>query len=99
MFYAVSVFRMCYLLFLYQVLQDLQETLEFEIFGPSGSMESKSTEADDIESKSNTIHKIYQKSKYLEERLIKSYLLSENSLTLETITVTDTNIDNNEQVK
>ena len=36
------------------MLQDLQETLEFEIFGPSGSMESKSTEADDIESKSHT---------------------------------------------
>lgn len=56
MIYAVSVFRICYLLFLYQVLQDLQETLEFEIFGPSGSMESKSTEADDIESKTHTLN-------------------------------------------
>ena len=56
MIYAVSVFRMCYLFFLYQVLQDLQETLELEIFGPSGSgsMESKSTDPDDIESKTHT---------------------------------------------
>lgn len=54
MIYAVSVFRICYLFFLYQVLQELQETLELEIFGPSGSMESKSTDPDDIESKTHT---------------------------------------------
>ena len=56
MIYAVSAFRICYLIFLYQVLQDLQETLEFEIFGPSGSTESKSTEADNIESKTPSLN-------------------------------------------
>ena len=93
MIYAVSVFRICYLLFLYQVLQDLQETLEFEIFGPTGSMESKSTEADDIESKTHTIN-------ISEIKVVRKYLLSENSLTSETIP--DTNIEQrtmNEQVK
>lgn len=93
MIYAVSVFRICYLLFLYQVLQDLQETLEFEIFGPSGSMESKSTEADDIESKTHTLN-------ISEIKVVRKYLLSENSLTSETIP--DTNIEQrtmNEQVK
>ena len=93
MIYAVSVFRICYLLFLYQVLQDLQETLEFEIFGPSGSMESKSTEADDIESKTHTLN-------ISEIKVVRKYLLSENSLTSETIL--DTNIEQrtmNEQVK
>ena len=54
MIYAGSVFRICYLLFLYQVLQDLQETLEFEIFGPSRSVESKNTEDNEIESKTHT---------------------------------------------
>ena len=93
MIYAVNVFRICYLLFLYQVLQDLQETLEFEIFGPSGSMESKSTEADDIESKTHTLN-------ISEIKVVRKYLLSENSLTSETIL--DTNIEQrtmNEQVK
>ena len=51
MIYAVSVFRMCYLFFLYQVLQDLQETLEFEIFGPQKNAERKSTDVDVEEGK------------------------------------------------
>lgn len=43
---AVDMFRISYLLFLYKVLQDLQETLEFEIFGTTIKSDENSTEND-----------------------------------------------------
>ena len=43
---AVDMFKISYLLFLYKVLQDLQETLEFEIFGATMKSDKNSMEND-----------------------------------------------------
>ena len=41
MIYIENILRLTYLLFIRKVLQDLQETIEFEIFGPSEIDETK----------------------------------------------------------
>ena len=41
MIYIENILRLTYLLFIHKVLQDLQETIEFEIFGPSEIDETK----------------------------------------------------------
>ena len=67
-----------FLLFLHKVLRDLQETLEFEIFGPQKNAERKSTDADMEEGK-----KIIRFS--LNIHLVKFLTLKELSDKMETI--------------
>ena len=49
--FTADLLSLTFLLFLHKVLQDLQETLEFEIFGPQKNAERKSTHVDIEEGK------------------------------------------------